>query len=652
MIKVKFPDGNVKEFEKGINGLEIAKSISPSLAKASLLVEVNGEVCDLTRPIEEDCSFSLLTNKNIKEEKVLEVLRHSTAHLFANAIKELYPEAKIAIGPSIDNGFYYDFEMPEGQKISDKDFPKIEKRMGEIIKRNLPIERKEISRNEAMEMYAELNEHYKIELINDLPHDEKITTYKQGYFSDLCRGPHLPSTGKISKFFKLHKIAGAYWRGDSKNTMLTRIYGACFASQEDLDNYFKMLEEAEKRDHRKIITAMDLCHFEHDFAPGAVFWHPKGLVLYRTLVEFMREEQEKAGYIEIDTPRIMDRSLWETSGHWQKYGEHNFSGKTEDDRTFCVKPMNCPGGMLVFGKGIKTYKDLPLKVAEFGKVNRYEPSGSLHGLLRVREFTQDDAHIFCREDQIKDQVLEATEFLMRIYQIFGFENVRIKLSTRPDNRIGSDEIWDISEKALSDVLNENGYNFEIFEGEGAFYGPKLEFVMKDCIGRDWQMGTIQLDMSLPERFDLHYVDEHGEKQRPIMLHRAMLGSVERFLGILVENYAGHLPLWLAPVQAVVMPIADRHHEYAQKVCDALEDGLKKENVVGKFRLEKNFKVESVQKKIRDAQLSKAPYMIIIGDNEVETETVSLRHFDGKQDNGLSIKDLVEKLEKEINKKKK
>ncbi len=562
----------------------------------------------------------------------INVIRHSLAHVMAAAVKNLFGDVKFAIGPDIDNGFYYDFDLEH--RFSEEDFAKIEFEMRKIIKSDGRFVREALSKDEALKMFAD--QPYKIDLIQNLPADEEISVYKLRNFVDLCRGPHVDSTSDLPRdSFKLDKIAGAYWRGDSNNKMLQRIYALVFATKEELDAYIAQREEAEKRDHRKLGPALDLFHFEPDYAPGAVFWHDKGYTIYRNLIEFMRKKQQDAGYIEVKTPRVMDRVLWETSGHWEKYGQHNYSGKTEDDKVFCIRPMNCPGGMLIFGQGIKSYKDLPLRVAEFGEVNRYEASGALHGLLRVREFTQDDAHIFCTKAQMEEECLKTVKFIFEIYKGFGFENVEIKLSTRPEKRIGSDEIWDISEKALMDVLDHNGYKYEIQEGEGAFYGPKLEFVLKDSIGRSWQMGTVQLDMSLPERFDLSYIAEDGSKQRPVMWHRAILGSIERFLGILIENYDGKFPLWLAPVKAVMIPISEKHIEYADKVYEE----FKKAGIT----IEKDYSNESMQKRIRDAQLQKIPYMILVGQKEEDEGKISIRTRDNKQENGIEISGFIKEI---------
>ena len=508
MINIQLPDASVLSFEEPVSGRDIAMKISKGLADAAFAVTVNGKLQDLTTPITTDATIKIVTAKTTEG---LEVLRHTASHIMAQAVQELFPGTQVTIGPVIENGFYYDFAKKE--PFSTDDLARIEARMADIVDRNLPIEREVWSRDKAVAYFSGKGEHYKVEIINDLPQDAEISVYRQGDYIDLCRGPHLPSTGKLGKAFKLMKVAGAYWRGDAKNEMLQRIYGTAFADQKELKAYLTMLEEAEKRDHRKIGKDMDLFHFEPEYAPGAVFWHDKGYKIYRKLIDYMRKRQENNGYVEVATPRIMDRCLWETSGHWDKYGAHNYSGKTEDDKMFCVKPMNCPGGLLIYKQGIKSYRDLPLRMAEFGMVNRYEASGSLMGLMRVREFTQDDAHIFCTPEQMEEECVRTIKLILDIYKDFGFKDVKIYLSTRPDSiyRIGSDEVWDMSEKALANALEHHGYAYEINPGEGAFYGPKLEFILKDAIGREWQCGTVQMDMNLPQRFDISYIGEDGEK---------------------------------------------------------------------------------------------------------------------------------------------
>ena len=556
----------------------------------------------------------------------------------AQAVKELWPDVQVTIGPAIDNGFYYDFARKE--PFTTDDFAKIEAKMHEIVKRDEKLERIVMPRNEAIAYFKNLGEHYKAEIIEDLPEDETISLYRQGGFTDLCRGPHVPSTGKIGDAFKLMKVAGAYWRGDSTKEMLQRIYATAWVGKKDLDEYLKMLEEAEKRDHRKLGKEMDLFHFEPEYAPGAVFWHDKGYKIYRKLIEYMRKRQENNGYIEVATPRIMDRCLWETSGHWDKYGAHNYSGKTEDNKMFCVKPMNCPGGLLVYKQGVKSYRDLPLRMAEFGMVNRYEASGSLMGLMRVREFTQDDAHIFCTPEQMEEECVSTIKLILDIYKDFGFDDVKIYLSTRPDSiyRIGSDEIWDLSEKALANALEHNGYKYEINPGEGAFYGPKLEFILKDAIGREWQCGTVQMDMNLPQRFDISYIGEDGEKHQPVMLHRALFGSIERFLGILIENHAGKLPLWLSPEQVVVCPVTNDFDDYAESAAKALK-------AAGLY-VDTDLRNEKITYKIREHSVAKVPVIAVVGAKEKENGTVTIRRIGSDKQEVLKLDDLVKVLSQE------
>ncbi|MCW9039296.1 MAG: threonine--tRNA ligase, partial [Rhodospirillales bacterium] len=563
MVAITLPDGTVRKFDGPVTGLDVAADIGPGLAKAALAVRVDGELRDLGRSIESDVALAIVT---AKDEAALELIRHDAAHVMAEAVQELFPGTQVTIGPAIENGFYYDFAREE--PFTPADLEKIEAKMAEIIDRDEPIVREEIDREEAIRTFEGMGESYKAEIIRDLPAGETVTIYRQGKWFDLCRGPHLPSTGKVGKAFKLMKLAGAYWRGDAKNAMLQRIYGTAWGDKKQLDAYLTMLEEAEKRDHRRLGREMDLFHFQEE-APGAVFWHPKGWRLFRSLVEYMRARQDRAGYVEISTPSVMDRQLWELSGHWENFRENMYITQTEDERVFALKPMNCPGGIQVFKQGITSYKDLPRRIAEFGKVNRYEPSGALHGLMRVREFTQDDAHIFCTPQQLEAECRTVVELILDIYRDFGFDNVRIKFSDRPEKRLGSDEIWDLLEGALRGALDGMGHEYSYNPGEGAFYGPKLEFVLRDAIGRDWQCGTLQVDMNLPERLDVHYIDEQGEKQRPVMLHRALFGSLERFTGILIEHYAGRLPLWLAPLQVVVATITNASDDYARAAADAL-----------------------------------------------------------------------------------
>lgn len=635
MVAIKLPDGSIMNMESGVNGFDIANKISPNLAKAALAVTVNGKTQDLSTPITTDATVTIITGK---DKEGLQIVRHSCSHVMAQAVKELWNDVQVTIGPAIDNGFYYDFARKE--PFTTDDFAKIEAKMHEIIKRDEKVERLVLPRNEAIKFFKDLGEHYKAEIIEDLPEDETISLYRQGSFTDLCRGPHVPSTGKIGEAFKLMKVAGAYWRGDSSKEMLQRIYATAWVSKKDLEEYLKMLEEAEKRDHRKLGREMDLFHFEPEYAPGAVFWHDKGYKIYRKLIDYMRKRQENNGYTEIATPRIMDRCLWETSGHWDKYGAHNYSGKTEDEKMFCVKPMNCPGGLLVYKQGVKSYRDLPLRMAEFGMVNRYEASGSLMGLMRVREFTQDDAHIFCTPEQMEAECVDTIKLILDIYKDFGFNDVKIYLSTRPDSiyRIGSDEIWDISEKALANALDHNGYKYEINEGEGAFYGPKLEFILKDAIGREWQCGTVQMDMNLPQRFDISYIGEDGEKHQPVMLHRALFGSIERFLGILIENHAGKLPLWLSPEQVVVCPVTNDFDDYAEKVAQA----LKTAGLYAKTDLRN----EKITYKIREHSVAKIPVIAVVGAKEKENGTVTIRRIGSDKQEILKLDDLIKILGEE------
>ena len=633
MVAIKLPDGSQMDMESGVNGFDIANKISANLAKAAIAITVNGKTQDLSTPITTDATITIITGK---DKEGLEIIRHSCSHVMAQAVKELWKDVQVTIGPAIENGFYYDFARKE--PFTTEDFAKIEAKMHEIVKRDEKLERIVMPRNDAIKYFKDLGEHYKAEIIEDLPESEVISLYRQGSFTDLCRGPHVPSTGKIGDAFKLMKVAGAYWRGDSSKEMLQRIYATAWTSKKDLDAYLQMLEEAEKRDHRKLGREMDLFHFEPDYAPGAVFWHDKGYRIYRKLIEYMRKRQENNGYIEISTPRVMDRCLWETSGHWEKYGAHNYSGQTEDKKWFCIKPMNCPGGLLVYKQGIKSYRDLPLRVAEFGKVNRYEASGSLMGLMRVREFTQDDAHIFCTPEQMEEECITTLKLILDIYKDFGFNEVKIYLSTRPEKRIGSDEIWDICEKSLASALETHGYKYEINEGEGAFYGPKLEFILKDAIGREWQCGTIQVDMNLPQRFDISYIGEDGEKHQPVMLHRALFGSIERFLGILIENHAGKLPLWLSPEQVVVAPIVSEFDDYAEEVAKK----LKAAGLLAKTDLRN----EKINYKIREHSVAKIPVIAVVGAKERENGTVTVRRIGSDKQEVIKLDEFIKALVEE------
>ncbi|MDP1607169.1 MAG: threonine--tRNA ligase [Rhodocyclaceae bacterium] len=629
---ITLPDGSQRTYPQPPTVAEVAASIGAGLAKAALagnlIGQDGGKLVDTAYRIEQDAGLAIITDK---DPVGLEIIRHSTAHLLAYAVKELFPEAQVTIGPVVENGFYYDFAYK--RPFTPEDLAAIEKRMAELAKKDFPVTREVLPRDQAIEFFKSLGEHYKAELIAAIPADQEVSLYREGDFVDLCRGPHVPSTGKL-KHFKLMKVAGAYWRGDPKNEQLQRIYGTAWAKKEELDAHLHMLEEAEKRDHRKLGQLLDLFHFQEE-APGSVFWHPHGWRLFQDLIGYMRDRQEAAGYVEVNTPDVMDRALWELSGHWFNYREHMFTTQTEDERVFALKPMNCPGGMLLYKQGIKSYRDLPLRMAEFGKVHRYEPSGALHGLLRVRHFTQDDAHIFCTEEQMEEECKSVVALILDIYKDFGFERVRIKLSTRPEKRIGADETWDKLESALSNALDHMGIAYELFPGEGAFYGPKLEFVLRDAIGRDWQCGTLQVDMNLPERFDIHYVAADNTHKRPVMLHRALFGSLERFAGILLENYAGALPLWLSPVQAVVMNISEAQADYAESVA-------KKLRAAG-LRVECDLRGEKINYKIREHSLLKRPYLVVVGDKEKAAGLVALRAR-GNQDLGQMPTDaLIERL---------
>ena len=632
MPNITLPDGSVRSFDQPVTVAEVAASIGAGLAKAALAGKIDGRMVDLSHRIDMDAQLAIVTDKN---DEGLEVIRHSTAHLLAHAVKELFPDAQVTIGPVIENGFYYDFAYK--RPFTPEDLEKIEARMSELAKAEIPVVREEWVREEAVDFFKGQGEHYKAEIIASIPAAEQVSLYRQGDFIDLCRGPHVPSTGKL-KVFKLTKVAGAYWRGDSKNEMLQRIYGTAWAKKEDLAAYLHMLEEAEKRDHRKLGAALGLFHFQEN-APGAVFWHPKGWTLFQSLIGYMRVRQEEAGYVEVNTPDVMDRSLWETSGHWQNYRQNMFTTTTEDERVFALKPMNCPGAVSMFALGLKSYRDLPLRMAEFGKVHRYEPSGALHGLMRVRHFTQDDAHIFCTEAQMEKECEDVVALILDIYRDFGFDNVRIKLSTRPDNRIGSDETWDKLEGALAAALNNMNMAYELFPGEGAFYGPKLEFVLRDAIGRDWQCGTLQVDMNLPERFDITYVAEDNARRRPVMLHRALFGSLERFTGILLEHHAGALPMWLAPLHGVVMNISEGQEEYAREVTAKLRKAG--------FRVESDLRNEKINYKIREHSVHKLPYQVVVGDKEKEAGLVAVRARGGQNLGQMPLDSLIERWRAEI-----
>jgi len=568
------------------------------------------------------------------DEPFINTLRHDTAHVLAMAVQELFPDTQVTIGPVIENGFYYDFDRKE--PFTEKDLGTIEKKMKEIVNRDEKTSFKVMSREDAIKLFSDKGENYKVEIIKDLPESEELKVYYHGDWFDLCKGPHLESTGKIGKAFKLTKVAGAYWRGDSNNPMLQRIYGTAWESQEELDNHLNILKEAEKRDHRKLGRELDLFHFQEE-AQGSVFWHNNGWTLFRTLIDYMRQRQEEAGYEEINTPDIMDKSLWVKSGHLEKFGDNMFTTEPREDRVYALKPMNCPGGVQVYKQGLKSYRDLPLRVAEFGKVHRYEPSGALHGLMRVRAFTQDDAHIFCTEDQITEESKKVCDLVLSIYKDFGFENVSIKFSDRPEKRVGNDDVWDKSEAALREAMEATGLEYTLNPGEGAFYGPKLEFILKDAIGREWQCGTLQVDLNLPERLDATYVGEDGLKHNPVMLHRALFGSLERFIGILIEHYAGNLPLWLAPIQAVVAPITSDINEYAESVFSSLKNNG--------IRVEKDLRNEKISYKIRENSLKKIPYQLILGKNEMEDNTVTLREFGNDKQEKIKFEKLNDFFQK-------
>ena len=633
MPAITLPDGSIKNYDNPVSIYEVAADIGPGLASATIAGEVDGKLCDACDLIERDGTLRIITNK---DQEGLDVIRHSCAHLIGHAVKQLFPEANMVIGPVIENGFYYDIAVEK--PFTSDDLQVIEDRMRSLIKQKYDVVKKMTPRDEVIAEFENRGEQYKLKLIEDMPEEEAMGLYYHQEYLDMCRGPHVPNTSFLENF-KLTKVSGAYWRGDSRNEMLQRIYGTAWASKKELNVYLKQLEEAEKRDHRKLGRELDLFHFSEE-APGSIFWHPKGWALFRKLLDYMRERQDKADYVEVNTPDVMDRSLWETSGHWFNYRENMFSTQTEDERIFALKPMNCPGSVSMYAQGLKSYRDLPIRMAEFGKVHRYEPSGALHGLMRVRHFTQDDAHIYCTEDQMAQECIEVVAFVLEIYKDFGFENVKIKLSTRPDNRIGTDEIWDKLEGALSNALDVMGLDYELFPGEGAFYGPKLEFVLRDAIGRDWQCGTLQVDMNLPERFDISYVDENGDRgARPVMLHRAILGSFERFIGILIEQYAGAMPTWLAPVQVVILNISQNQSSY----CEKIEETLKNKG----FRVAVDLRNEKIGFKIREHTLQKVPYLLVVGDKEVQAETVSVRKRGGEDLGSMGISALCEHISKDV-----
>jgi len=629
MPQIQLLDGKKINFGKSINGFELTKKISKSLEKVALIMEVDGELKDLSHEIKKDSKVKIITPK---DQEGLEVIRHDTAHILAMAVQELYPGTQVTIGPVIDNGFYYDFSRKD--PFTEEDLKKIEKKMAEIVDRDEKTHREVWKRDDAVKHFLKIGEKYKAEIIENIPSGEEVSIYHHGKWHDLCKGPHLASTGKIGKAFKLTKVSGAYWRGDSKNEMLQRIYGTCWTSKKELENYLKQLEEAEKRDHRKLGKEMDLFHFREE-SPGAVFWHEKGWLLFQRLVEYMRAKQRLAGYKEINTPELLDRTLWEKSGHWDKFGEHMFTSETPDEKTFAVKPMNCPGCVQVFNQGLKSYRDLPLKLSEFGKVHRYEPSGSLHGLLRVRAFTQDDAHIFCTDDQITQESLLVTNLILEIYKALGFENVILKYSDRPEKRVGDDSVWDKSEAALLSAIKQSKLKYTINKGEGAFYGPKIEFVLRDAIGRDWQCGTLQVDLNLPNRLGASYVAQDGNKKVPVMLHRALFGSLERFIGILIENYAGKLPFWLAPTQAVVCSIVEENNKYVKKLFeDLFKEGIK---------CEMDLRNEKINYKVREHSLAKVPFIIVCGKKEVADNTVTVRKLGSDKQEVVKREDLIKNM---------
>lgn len=628
-VKISFPDGASKNFDQTPTGVEIAHGISPSLARNAVAIRVDGELWDLSRPIGQDAGVEIITRDSADG---MDILRHDAAHVMAEAVKELFPETQVTIGPAIDNGFYYDFARDE--PFVPENLEAIEERMRQIVERDEAVTREVWDRDEAISYFRDIGEDYKAEIIADIDQAQSITLYRQGEFVDLCRGPHLPSTGRLGKAFKLTKLAGAYWRGDSSNTMLQRVYGTAWSSEKQLRVYLTQLEEAEKRDHRKLGKQMDLFHFQEE-APGAVFWHPKGWTLFQHLINYMRDKQDRAGYLEINTPELMDRSLWEASGHWETFGENMFITHTADERTLAIKPMNCPGCVQVFKHELRSYRELPMRISEFGKVHRYEPSGALHGLMRVRAFTQDDAHVFCTEQQITAESKAICELVLGIYRDFGFDDIRIKYADRPDNRVGSDEVWDAAEKALLEAAEETGLQYTLNPGEGAFYGPKLEFVLRDAIGRDWQCGTLQVDLNLPARLGAQYVGEDSQKHTPVMLHRALFGSLERFTGILLEHYAGALPFWLSPLQVVVATIVSDADDYAVEVTRALrERGI---------RVQSDIRNEKISYKVREHSLQKVPVIIVLGRREAEQNTVTIRRLGTKQQQVLPLQEAVAEL---------
>ena len=633
MPEIELPDGTVRSYDGSTTGARIAAEIGPGLARDAVAARVNGEMWDLEREIAADAKVEIVTRHS---EAGLDLLRHDAAHVLAEAVKELWPETQVTIGPAIENGFYYDFAREE--PFTPEDLVLIEARMKEIVDRDEVIRREVWERAEAVRFFRDQGEEYKAQIIEDIPPTETITLYRQGDFIDLCRGPHLPSTGRLGKAFRLTRVSGAYWRGDAKNAMLQRIYGTAWATQKDLDKYLHQLEEAEKRDHRRLGRAMDLFHFQEE-APGAVFWHARGWALFQNLVQYMRERQAAAGYREVNTPELMDRSLWEASGHWASFGEHMYTTDTEDGRSFAIKPMNCPGHVQLFKQGITSYRELPVRLAEFGKVHRYEPSGALHGLLRVRAFTQDDAHIFCTQEQITSESIAVCDLILDIYRDLGFDDVRIKFADRPPVRVGEDAVWDAAEAALLAALEESGLAYEHNPGEGAFYGPKLEFVLRDAIGRDWQCGTHQVDLNLPARLGATYVAEDGQKRTPVLLHRAIFGSLERFIGILLEHHAGSLPLWLAPTQAKVLTITSDADAYARDVVSRLRRAG--------ISADADLRNEKISYKVREHSVAKVPVLMAVGAREVSEQTVALRRLGSRAQQVVKLDEAIAVLSEEI-----
>jgi len=637
-ITLTFPDGAARSYDTGITGAQLAANISKSLAKKAVALLVDGDLTDLSDPIHNDAAVKIVTRM---DDEALELIRHDCAHVLAEAVQDLFPETQVTIGPVIENGFYYDFARDT--PFSPDDFGRIEERMHEIIKRNSPFTKEIWSREQAKAHFKQQGEDYKVELIDAIPDGDEVKIYRQGDWLDLCRGPHMTSTGQVGTAFKLMKLAGAYWRGDARNPMLQRIYGTAWANEKDLKAHLHQLEEAEKRDHRKLGREMDLFHFQEE-GPGAVFWHPKGWELFQKLTNYMRRRQNAAGYKEVNAPQILDRAMWETSGHWEWYHENMFTTVTEDDRQFAIKPMNCPGHVQIFKHGLRSYRELPYRISEFGCVHRYEPSGALHGLMRVRGFTQDDAHVFCTEDQLEDECLAINDLILSIYRDFGFEEFVVKLSTRPEKRVGSDEQWDRAEHVMAEVLKrieaeaDGKIKVSINPGEGAFYGPKFEYVLRDAIGREWQCGTNQVDFNLPERFDAFYIDTESEKRRPVMLHRAILGSMERFLGVLIESYAGHFPLWLAPLQVVVCTIVSEADSYAEKVKMAC--------AAAGLTVETDKRNEKINYKVREHSLAKVPVLLVVGRKEAQEGMVSIRRLGSKQQSVITLDEAVASLSQE------